>query len=316
MDTLVQGNVRIKDALGEITSNLPAQPDLDRLSGGAATLAGKSAELAGGVSKLADGAGTLAKGSRDLAGGAGRLRDGLAELYEKVPADVERLGGDPEGLAASAVVVETSTARVQNNGAAFAPYFMALALWVGATMTTFIFPYLLLPESGRATSQAARVARKFTVPAFYVVSQALVVVLGLHLLGVTYLHTGLVVLTVVLASLTFMILILALNLLLGAAGRLLALVLLVVQLGASGGSYPVELSSDFFRAIHSVIPVTDVVNALRFAMFGSYEGQYGVFMTRMLLVALVSLALALLARRRWVFTPDEKFRSPIITDVG
>lgn len=316
VDRVVAGNVRLKDALGTVTKQLPAQRDLDRLSGGAATLAEKSGDLADGLGKLTGGADRLADGAADLRGGAGKLRDGLNELYTKIPVRTEQLGGDPEGLSASVTVVEQDTAAVPNNGSAFAPYFMALALWVGGTLTTFIFPYLLLPESGRGTGQLARVLRKFTVPAGYVVVQALLVVLGLRLLGVTYLSPGLVALTAIGASLTFMLLILALNLLLGAAGRLLALVLLVVQLGASGGSYPVELSPGFFRAIHAVIPVTDVIDALRFAMFGSYEGQYGMFMGRMLLVALASFAVALLSRRRWQFAPDGRFRSPIITDVG
>ncbi|MFC6663515.1 hypothetical protein [Deinococcus multiflagellatus] len=234
VQTLVAGNLKLKAALGTVTAKLPAEQDLRALQGGARTLAQKTGELSGGLGQLTDGSGRLAQGARDLQGGAGELRAGLDTLYRKLPARTDTLSGDPQGLAASAVVVETATAQVPSNGAAFAPYFVALALWVGATMTTFIFPYLLLPESGRGTSQRARVLRKFAVPAGYVTLQALVVVAGLSLLGVPYLHPGLVVLTTVLASLTFMLLILALNLLLGAAGRLLALVLLVVQLGASG----------------------------------------------------------------------------------
>ena len=113
-----------------------------------------------------------------------------------------------------------------------------------------------------------------------------------------------------------MLLVLALNLLLGAAGRLLALVLLVIQLAASGGSYPVELSSPFFRWLHTFIPVTDAINAMRYALFGSYEGQYPVFMLRMGLVALVSLGVALVSRRQWQYLPDDRFRSPLVLDVG
>lgn len=312
----VAGNLKIKAALGQLTRQLPATADLERLSGGSQALAGSAAQLTGGLGSLAQGAGGLAGGARSLQAGAGKLRGGLAELDRRIPVDLQPLGGDPEGLSASVQVTEQQTAAVGTNGAAFAPYFMALALWVGCTLTTFIFPYLLLPESGRATSQAARVLRKLTVPAAYVVAQALLVVLGVHLLGVDFLHPGLVVLTSVLGSLTFMTLILALNLLLGGAGRLLALVLLIVQLAASGGSYPVELASPFFQAIHTIVPVTDVINALRSALFGSYEGQYGVFMSRMLLVGAVSCGAALLGRRFWQFTPDEKFRSPILSDVG
>jgi putative membrane protein len=316
LQTLVAGNLKIKQALNTIQTRLPAQSDLNTLAGGASTLVKSSGDLATAVQSLSAGAARLASGAGETDAGAIRLRDGLNTLYSRIPASPEQLGGDPAGLSASVQVVSGHTAQVANNGSAFAPYFMALSLWVGCTLTTFIFPYLLIAESGRRTGQLARVLRKFALPAGYVVAQALVVVLGVHLLGVQFLHPGLLIFTAVAASLTFMLLVLALNLLLGAAGRLLALVLLVIQLAASGGSYPVELSSGFFRWLHSYIPVTDAINAMRYALFGSYEGQYGVFMLRMLAVAIVSLAVALLSTRRWQYVSDERFRSPLVLDVG
>ena len=316
LKTLVAGNLKIKSALGAIDRSLPAQSDLNTLTGGASALARSSGDLATGVQGVSSGAASLASGAADADAGAIKLRDGLNTFYSKIPSHTEQLGGDPAGLSASVQVVTEHTARVANNGAAFAPYFMALSLWVGCTLTTFIFPYLLIAESGRRTGQLARVLRKFAVPAVYVVAQALVVALGVHLLGVRFLHPGLLIFTVVAASLTFMLLVLALNLLLGAAGRLLALVLLVIQLAASGGSYPVELSSPVFQWLHAYIPVTDAINAMRYALFGSYEGQYGVFMLRMFAVALVSLTVALLSRRKWQYIADERFRSPLVLDVG
>ena len=288
LETLVAGNLKLKSALGSIEAQLPAQPDLDRLSGGARTLARKSGDLASGLEQLGSGAQALATGASDLSGGSIKVRDGLEKLYANIPTTVQPLSGDPQGLSASVLVVSQTTARVANNGTAFAPYFITLSLWVGCTLTTFIFPFLLIPESGRRSGQVARVLRKFAVPGVYVVAQALVVVLGIHLLGIRFLHPALVVFTAVASSLTFMLLVLALNLLLGAAGRLLALILLVVQLAASGGTYPVELSSPFFQALHAVVPVTDAINAMRYALFGSYDGQYGLFMLRLGAVALVS----------------------------
>ena len=313
---LVDGNLKIKAALSTVVGKLPAQADLSALRGGAGTLVRKTGDLTTGLSSLQSGADQLAVGAGAANDGAVKLLGGMNTLYSNIPASVESLGGDPAGLSASVQVQTRTTAAVGSNGAAFAPYFIALSLWVGCTLTTFIFPYLLIPESARGTRQGARVLRKFAVPAAYVVAQALLVMLGVHLLGVPFLHPGLAVFTAVLASLTFMLLVLALNLLLGAAGRLLALVLLVIQLAASGGSYPIELSSPFFRWLHTYIPVTDAINAMRYALFGSYEGQYGVFMTRMLVVALVSLVVALLSRRRWMYIADDRFRSPLVLDVG
>lgn len=213
----------------------------------------------------------LTTGAADA--GAIRLQNGLNTLYSRIPASVEQLGGNPDGLSASVQVSAQTTAKAQNNGAAFAPYFIALSLWVGCTLTTFISPYLLVAESAPATGQLARMLRKFAVSAVYVVAQALIVVLSVDVL-----RPGLVLFTAVAASLTFM--------------------LLVIQLAASGGSSPEELSSPFFQWLHAYIPVTDTVSAMRSAMFGSYEAQYGTFMLRMGLMALVSLLVALLNTQR------------------
>ncbi|WP_225985005.1 YhgE/Pip family protein, partial [Deinococcus wulumuqiensis] len=311
VDQLVEGNLKIKSALGQITQKLPAQSDLDQLSGGASTLAGKSDELAGGLGELRSGARKLADGSAEVDDGAVKLRDGLRELYSKLPKKTEELGGDPEGLSASVQPVTRKFAPVENNGAAFAPYFMALSLWVGATLSTFIFPYQQLARSAHRTSQLARVVRKGLQPAVLVVVQALLVVWGVQLLGVDYLHPLQVTATAVTSSLVFLTLVMGLIFLFGAAGRLFALILLVLQLAASGGSYPVELSPAFFQHIHRWIPVTQSVNALRHAISGAYEGQYLKFMLLLLSIGVAGIVLSLLGRRRWDFVRDRDFK-PLI----
>ncbi len=318
VNTLVAGNLRVKDALGQITAQLPAPDDLNSLKSGASTLAQKSGELGSGLKALSNGAASLQSGANELDGGAARLRGGLDTLYRKIPASTEQLGGDPAGLSASVLPVTETFAPVRNNGAGFAPYFMALSLWVGATLTTFIFPYSQLPRSGRGTSQFARMLRKAAVPAGLVTVQALLVVWGVHALGVDFLHPAQVVATALASSLTFLALVLALIFCFGAAGRLIALVLLVVQLAASGGSYPVELSPPFFGAIHNFVPVTQSVNAFRHALSGAFQGSYPTFMLILLGIAVLSVLVGLLGRRRWELVADEDFRplisSPLVSE--
>ena len=311
VNQLVEGNLKIKSALGQITEKLPAQSDLDQLSGGATTLAEKSGELAKGLGDLRDGSRKLASGTADVDNGAVKLRDGLRELYTRLPKKTEELGGDPEGLSASVQPVTSKFAPVKNNGAAFAPYFMALSLWVGVTLSTFIFPYQQLARSAHGTSQLARVVRKGLQPALLVIVQALLVVWGVHLLGVEYLNPLQVTATAVTSSLVFLTVVMGLIFLFGAAGRLLALILLVLQLAASGGSYPVELSPAFFQHIHRWIPVTQSVNAFRHAISGAYQGQYLTFMLVLLSIGVGGILLTLLGRRRWDFVRDRDFK-PLI----
>ncbi|CAM3593142.1 YhgE/Pip domain-containing protein [Deinococcus frigens] len=312
VNTLVDGNLKIKDALGQITTQLPAQGDLEGLKTGASTLAQKSSELSGGLKTLSGGATKLQTGAADLDAGAVKLRDGLDTLYSEIPADTEQLGGDPAGLSASVLPITQTFAPVKNNGAGFAPYFMALALWVGVTLTTFIFPYSQLPRRGRGTSQFARMLRKAAVPAALVCVQALLVVWGVHALGMEFLHPAQVIATALASSLTFLTLVLALIFLFGAAGRLIALVLLVLQLAASGGSYPVELSPSFFGAIHNFMPVTQSVNAFRHALSGAFQGSYPTFMLVLLGIAVLSVGAGLLGKRRWEVVADGDFK-PLIT---
>lgn len=310
--SLVDGTAKLRTGLGEITGQLPAQEDLNAVKGGARTLATSSGTLGQGLTRVATGADKLQAGADDVNAGAGRLLDGLTALQARIPTRVDALTGDPQGLSVSVTPDIQTFAAVKNNGAAFAPYFMALSLWVGVTLTTFIFPYQQLPRSGRRSSQLARVLRKAAAPAVLVTVQALLVVLGVHLLGVDFLHPGQVVLTAVASSMTFLMMVLALIVCFGAAGRLLALILLVLQLAASGGSYPVEVAPRVFQVIHDWLPVTQSVGAFRHALSGAFEGHYPTFMLTLLALFAGSLAVSQLGRRRWEFVADQDFR-PLIS---
>ncbi|MFC6619001.1 YhgE/Pip family protein [Deinococcus radiophilus] len=303
----------MRAGVGTIQDQLPQQTELDRLSDGAATLAGSSTQLSSGLEDLSGGAGALTQGSAEVNSGAQRLADGLSQLHTQIPARQEEMGGDPAGLSRSVAVQTEKFAPVANNGAGFAPYFMALSLWVGAVLTTFIFPYQQLPYSARQTSQLARVARKALVPALVVIAQAALMVLVVQALGVSYLHPAEVLATSVLTSLTFLALILALILLFGAVGRFIALVLLIIQLASSGGSYPVELAPPLFQTIHNWVPVTQTVGALRHAIAGAYQGHYTDFMGALGAMLLVSAVLSLVARRRWELVDDPAFRPLIVS---
>jgi putative membrane protein len=84
--------------------------------------------------------------------------------------------------------------------------------------------------------------------------------------------------------------------------------MLVIQLGASGGSYPVELSPPFFRVVHAWVPLTQSVYAFKHAVTGAFEGRYSSFMIALLGLALVSALLGLLGRYRWEFVEDKDFK--------
>jgi putative membrane protein len=154
-------------------------------------------------------------------------------------------------------------------GVGFAPYFLALALWVGAMIT-----YMVLRPLNRrylmSEAPTPRVVLAGLLPAVAIgILQAsilfAVVTLALGLSPVHPLATyGLLVLT----ATAFTAIIQMLGAVLGAPGRIAALALLMLQLTSSGGTYPVQTSPTFFQVIHPLLPMTYVVGAMRHTIDG------------------------------------------------
>jgi putative membrane protein len=253
-----------------------------QLSNGLYRLSTGARELDGGLGRLSAGGRRLAAGLTDLETGAGRLADGLSTGAEKIPgyddpkarADVL---GDPVSLD------RTARHPAASYGVGFAPYFLALALYVGSMIT-----YMLLRPLNRrhvmSGAPAWRVALAGWLPGLAVgLAQAVVlfavVTLALDLDPVRPLPTlGLLMV----AAAAFSAIIQFLGARLGPAGRLVALALLMLQLTSSGGTYPVQTSPGFFQAVHPFVPMTYVVDGLRHTVNG---GGYGPVVTAALVLA-------------------------------
>ncbi len=254
-----------------------------RLADGAAGLADGAADLADGASTLADGTSALAAGAHDLADGgtqvvegAGTLAQGLTDGAAALPAD------DAAATAARSEVVSTPVTldehhvvRAEGFGEGFAPFFISLALFVGALITWL----LLRPLPSRALAGPVggfRIAFAGFLPAaLLALAQVAVMmaVLGLGL-GLDMSTVAGTVAFTALTALTFVALQQMLTALLGsAAGKVAILALLMLQLASSGGTYPVETTPAFFRAIHPYLPMTYSVTGLREVITGGADGR-------------------------------------------
>jgi putative membrane protein len=222
---------------------------------------------------LWEGSRQIVEGSKELAVGTVKMADSLDRLNADLTG---KLGNaDADGLAGSVQVKVESYAPVLNNGAAYCPYFTSLAVWLGGIMITFVFHCRRLIEPMKAAPRWIRWSAKSAVPLCLGVLQATVIVAVLRLaFGIVFVHPWLVWLVAALGAITFVSLVLLFVTVLGDAGRLVAVVLLILQLAAAGGIYPVELSGPFYAAIHPYLPLTALVNALRAAMFGAFEGSW------------------------------------------
>ncbi|MGC5017846.1 YhgE/Pip family protein [Micromonospora sp. DT47] len=262
LDRIADGNARLRDGLGG------AATGADQLRGGLFRLATGARDLDGGLAQLSGGSGKLAAGLTRLEGGAGQLADGLAAGEKKLPgyddaADRAGILGDPVSLD------RQSHHPAGSYGVGFAPYFLGLALWVGAMIT-----YMLLRPVNRrhvmSDASAWRVALAGWLPAAAIgLAQAGVLFTVVTLvLGLDPVRPGTTLGLLALTSLAFTAIMQWLGAQLGPAGRLAALALLMLQLTSSGGTYPVQTSPGFFQAIHPWLPMSYVVQGLRHTING------------------------------------------------
>lgn len=277
----------------------------DELHTGLTTAKKGSGDLNTGVGKLSTGAAdldgglfTLADGSADL---AERLGDGVGKIpdYGKNDRDLRtEVMADPVRLASR------STHEAPNYGTGFAPYFIPLSLWVGAMVA-----YMLIQPLNRRALAAGAAARRIAVAGW-------LPVVGIGLLQVgalmSVLHWGLglqmtraagTVGFLALVTCCFAAIVQWLNARFGAAGRILVLAVLMLQLTSAGGTYPVQTSPGFFNAVHPFLPMSYVVESLRVLITGGGLGP--VWQGCAVLAAFTAGALALTtvsARRGQVWT--------------
>ncbi|MFD7698696.1 YhgE/Pip family protein [Streptomyces caelestis] len=284
--------------------------------------------VAAGAKKLNRGLGTAETGARDLDKGVGALKTGADDLngglYKLVDGSGELAGGLHDGagripdydererdrrtevMADPVRLVSRDLHEAPNYGTGFAPYFIPLSLWVGA-MVAYM---LIAPMSRRALAAGAsawRIALAGWLPVVAIgVLQTLALMSVLHWgLGLRMARAAGTVGFLCLVTACFAAIVQWLNARFGAAGRILVLALLMLQLTSAGGTYPVQTSPGFFNALHPFLPMSHVVEALRRLITGGGLGP--VWQACAVLAAFTAGTLALTAlsaRRRQVWTVD------------
>ena len=275
------------------------------LDTGLTALDGGAHTLSAGLYRLSDGARQLDGGLGSLTTGSGKLADGLHSGAGQVP-DYDTGQRDTRAAAMSDPVqlAKDELNATPNYGTGFAPYFIPLALWVGAMVG-----YMLLrPLSNRALaanapSWRAALAGWLPVAGLGLLQAGALMGVLCWALGLHLAHAAGVLGFLALTVLCFSAVTQWLNARFGPAGRLLALALLMLQLTSAGGTYPVETSPGFFGAIHPYLPMSYVVAGLRRLISGGDLGAVWTGSAVLAAFTLAALALTTLtARRRQVWT--------------
>ena len=324
---LATGAMQLGDGLGRVRSaNERLAHGVTQLDGGITQLVGGITQLVGGMGQLGHGLHTLATnlptdqtlddfaaGGKSLTDGAGHLLEGLKRLDAALPATSGKPDGNAQGLAGSVKPVLENMAPVLNNGSAYAPNMVALALWIGAVMAGYLFNLAQMPASLVDLPRSAKAVGKFLVPAAVTLVQALLacgmLVFGLGLQAPSALN---LLLTMAVTALVFLAMLFALLRVFGEAGKLLSVLFLTLQLSAGGGVIPIELSGGMFQMVHDWLPFTWVIKAFRASLFGAYDHGWLSAMRLVVLAGGVSLLLATFVGR-WRFVPDAEHRPGIET---
>ncbi|WP_432498220.1 YhgE/Pip domain-containing protein [Kineococcus auxinigenes] len=274
------------------------------LAGGATRVDEGASALLGGASRARTGAGDLATGTGQLAEGAGSLAGQLADGQAEVPSYDEEDTGRLADVVAAPVEAERVRAHaVAHYSDGLAPLFVPIALWVGG-MVTYMVLRAVSARALASTAGSLRTAVAGLVPGVLLgVLQAVVLMAVLLLaVGVESPSPLVTVAFTALVAVSFTALHQAVVALLGGAGRLVALVLLVLQLTSAGGTYPVETSPAFFRAVHPYLPMTYATDGLRHLIGAGPVGAVLVDAAVLVAFGVLGLAVTVLAchrRRTW-----------------
>ena len=283
-------NTKLSSGASELLTGVTTYTSaVSKVASGANQLAASNSQLTSGASQLQSGAETLASGSSQLASGSDTLTSGLTTLTSGISTLTSSLSEASNQLSLVSVTnknaklvsnpvstKETDNDSVKVNGIGMAPYMIAVSLMVVALSTNVIFASSL---SGRPVKNRFEWAKqKLFINGLISTVGSLVLYGAIQFLGFEANYEWRTIFLIILGGWTLMALVTALVGWDNRYGSFLSLIMLLLQVGSAGGSYPIELSPKFFQVVHPYMPMTYIVTGLRqtISMTGSIGTQIGV----------------------------------------
>ena len=313
--TLNNGASQLADGTGELkngTGNLhngaqqladgekEAVDGQNKLHEGATTLQDGSSQLADGTGKLNSSTGQIADGTRQLKDGTGQLSTGLQNGTRQIPNLNEEQQKDVASVMSSPVDLEhSSLANGRNYGEGMGPFFMCLALWIGGLMLV----QTLRPLNNRALASKAPTARIILgswLPFGLIgIAQAVLMFAAVKFgLGFQMAHPWLAFLFLCFVATIFTLFIHGVVVFFGSPGKLIALIIMILQLITAGGTMPYETLPHAMRWMHDFFPMGYAVTGMRRLSYGINESSLMPIMMYLLLWGAVGLVLGYLGTRR------------------
>ena len=299
------------------------------LAKGTGKVADGSSQLADGSVKLANGSAQLAEGSSKVAGGAGELADGSTKLADgslSIAAGAELLGNSAAmalftaagSLGASADQLSAITGinetllgdyffspikldrqevfSVPDYGSNVAPFYLVLSMWVGALITCV----MMEPKSSVGTkySPFEMYSGKLLIYIIMSIFQACVTLIGAYLLGIYVDNYPLFIFSAILVSVVFMVLIYSIISAIQTVGKGLVVILLVLQISATGGIYPIQIMGQFFQTLYPYMPMTYAISLIREAQLGVVWTNYWPSLAILLAIGIIIVIVAVAIKEK------------------
>lgn len=180
---------------------------------------------------------------------------------------------------------------MKNYGSALAPFYIALSLWIGCLISVAIVTVRVKSNKyGVRSAYFGRMNLFLMIGMF----QALLIALSALFLNVQNSSAALLTVTILMIGACFMVILYSLVSIFGSLGKVMAVVLLILQIASSGGVYPAELQSGFFQIIQPFLPMTYAIRALREVVAGVLWTGYWYNLGILFLFTGVTLGLTLL----------------------
>lgn len=288
-------------------------PGMTAAAAGANELSNGTKQLSEGGNQLRDGLSTLNSNIPKLNNGVSKLYDGSKELKDKLKDGSDKMNKNlinssntmAEFVSQPLTIKESPVDPVKNYGTGFAPYFIPLSLWVGALLMFFVITDKV--DDDIDASPASVVLGKYLSYGYIGIIQAILASAIVIVLGLRPNNVLLYFLFNIALSLVFIAIMQSLIFLLGMAGRLLSIVLLILQLTACAGTFPLEIVPKFFKVINPFMPFTYAVSGLREVIAGLNYAVFTKDVSVLLGIMIVFLLISVLFKGH-ADKAQEKFR--------
>lgn len=294
MDTLLNSMQQILDNVDQLLSSLDtALGDMDTVFDGILATVDNTDQSLEQTEQVI----------RDVSSRLTEITDRLDQVAEDERAEelVKILSGDPAlygSFFSEPVVVNTNEIYpVKNYGSAVTPFYTTLAIWVGSIFLTALFKVKADPAGLDNPKSWELFLGRYLI--FFVLSQiqALIIVIGdIAVFRVQCLHPGMFWFASAVTAFVFSVLIYSLAISFGDIGKALAVVMVVIQIAGSSGTFPIELLPGFYRTVYIFFPFPYAINAMRECIGGLYENTYGTCLWELLIFAGVALFIGLVVR--------------------